>query len=181
MIKNLFTKRDRRQLQEVTKEQAVQAAAWYWRSKQFAIDFTSPYGLRGQRYFSRLGLRQSIDVYCADEGKGVAVDLSFSAELTDEGAVLGAVGAVLILPVTVVVGAVSYVEYDNDAQRLMGEFWTYLQSFPKNPQPPPQESVPPWAQMQQRQASAPSTCPKCGRPLDPEGAFCKYCGAGVKG
>jgi len=181
MIKNLFTKRDRRKFSEVAKEQAVQAAAWYWRSKQFAIDFTSPYSLRGQRYFSKLGLRQSVEVYCMEEGKDVAVDASFSAELTDEGAVLGAVGAVLILPVTVVVGAVSYVEYDNDAQRLMNEFWIYLQNFPRNPQPPPQESVPPWAQAQQGPAAAPLVCPKCGKSLDPDSSFCKHCGAGLKG
>jgi len=181
MIKDLFTKSDRRRFEGITKEEAVQATAWYWRSKQFAIDFTSPYSLRGQRYFSKLGLRQWVDAHCTDEGGGSAISLSFSAELTDEGAVLGAVGAVLILPVTAVVGAVSYVEYENDAQRLMNEFWAYVHDFHKSQQPPPQESFPPWAQAQQGPVPAPLACPKCGKSLDPDSAFCKYCGAGLKG
>lgn len=194
MIKDLFTKRDHRLVPGITKEQAMQAAGWYWRSRQFGVAFTSPYSMSGGQFYSRLGLRQSVFVYTVDEGGGVAVDISFSAELTDEGAVVGIVGAALLLPVAVAVGAVSYLEYDNDATRLLNDFWGYLYSFPKNPQPPAVAPAPSWAQGQTVQpvagvpptvapppAPVPAphsgkTCPSCGTALDHDSRFCKSCG-----
>ena len=184
MIKNLFTKRDHRSIPGMTKEQAMQAAAWFWRSRQFGVNFTSPYSVHGEQFYSKLGLRQSIDVFSVDEGSNVGIDLSFSAELTDAGGVVGLVGAVIWLPITVVGGAVSYMEYENDAQRLMAEFWSYVQSFMSNPQPPAGPApLPAWAQGQPPQpttqpASVPVVriCPKCGASADRDSAFCKYCG-----
>ncbi len=190
MIKNLFTKHDHRIVPGITKEQAMQAASWFWRSRQFGIAFTSPYSLQGSQFYSKLGLRQSVFVYAADEGPNVAVDLTFAAELTDEGAVVGVIGAVLLLPVTVAVGAVSYIEYDNDAVRQMNDFWGYVNSFPGNPQPPPMAPPPTWAaQAPPAQPQAPvayaqapqpmpqpKKCPTCGAMLDPDSKFCKNCG-----
>jgi hypothetical protein len=40
MIKNLFTKHDHRNMPGITKEQVMQAAGWYWRSRQFGITYT---------------------------------------------------------------------------------------------------------------------------------------------
>jgi hypothetical protein len=168
----------------LTKEQTMQAAGWFWRSRQFGVNFTSPYSLHGEQFFSKLGLRQSVDVYAVDEGSSVGVDLSFSAELTDAGGVVGIVGAVIWLPITVAVGAVSYVEYENDAQRLMADFWSYLQAFPSNPQPPAGPApLPSWATAKAPQptsepssASPTRTCPKCGGGVDSDSTFCKYCG-----
>ncbi len=190
MIKDLFTKHDHRIVPGITKEQAVQAASWYWRSRQFGIAFTSPYSLQGSQFFSKLGLRQSITVYVVDEGPNVALDLTFSAELTDEGAVVGVVGAVLLLPVTVAVGAVSYFEYDNDAVRLMNDFWSYVYSFPGNPQPPPMAPPPSWAAQAPQQQQGPIApppapppqprkCPSCGMVVDADSKFCKNCGAKI--
>jgi len=192
MLKNLFTKRDHRLVPGVTKEQAMQAASWYWRSRQFGVSFASPYSMSAGQFYSKLGLRQSIYLYAVDEGPTVAVDISLSAELTDEGAAVGLVGAVLLLPVTVVVGAVSYMEYENDAARLLNDFWGYMNSFPKNPQPPAPAPLPSWAQGQTAQpvagsAAAPvpsvissdpqtRTCPTCGISVDHDSKFCKSCG-----
>ncbi len=184
MIKNLFTKRDHRSVPGITKEQAMQAAGWFWRSRQFGVTFTSPYSLAGSQYYSKLGLRQSIVVWAADEGQATGVDVSLSAELTDEGAVFGAIGAVLVLPVAVAVGAVSYIEYENDAQRLLNDFWTYLYGFPKNPVAPSGPVVPPaWAQGQPAHAVPPQqaevkdrACPNCGVFADRDSRFCKNCG-----
>jgi hypothetical protein len=183
MIKNLFTKHDRRSFAGITKEQAMQAAGWFWRYRQFGITYTSPNSMHGGQFYSRLGLRQSVDVWAVDDGPNIGIDVTFSAELTDEGAVVGVVGALIVLPITVAVGAVSYIEYENDAQRLITEFWNYVSSFPKNPQPPsgsPPE--PAWAQGQTPQAAAQPastarTCPKCNSILDHDSKFCKHCGA----
>ena len=113
----------------------------------------------------------------------MGVDINLSAELTDEGTAIGIVGAVLVLPLTVAVGAVSYIEYENDANRLIAEFWSYLHAFPGNPQPPsgPAQS-PSWAKGQAAQPSGPApsatarTCPSCGVPADADAKFCKGCG-----
>ena len=184
MIKNLFTKRDHRSVSGLTKEQAMQAASWFWRSRQFGVNFSAPYSVHGEQFYSKLGLRQSIDVFAVDEGGSVGVDLQLSAELTDTGGLVGIAGAVIWLPITVAVGAVSYIEYENDAQRLMSEFWSYLYSFPKNPQPPSGPvPLPSWAQGQSVQPFAPGappparTCPSCGTVPDPDAKFCKRCGA----
>jgi hypothetical protein len=178
MIKNLFTKRDHRVFPGLSKEQAMQAAGWFWRSRNFGVNYTSPYSLIGSQFYTRLGLRQSINVWAAEEGKDVGVDVSFSAELTDEGAAVGLVGAVLVLPVTIAVGAVSYIEYENDAQRLMNEFWGYLQGFPRNPAPPSgPAAIPTWAKEKPApSAPQPKMCPLCRSILDSESVFCKYCG-----
>ena len=183
MIRNLFNKHDHRPMSGVTKEQAIQAAAWFWRSRLFGVDFSSPFSLRGIQFHSKLGLRQSVSVYAVDEGGQTGVDLTFSAELTDEGAVAGAVGAVLILPVAAVVGAVSYVEYENDAQRLMNEFWSYLYAFPKDPVPPTGPVPPPTSGEAVSSSNASGSadkargvCPGCGASHDDDSKFCKYCG-----
>jgi len=187
LIKNLFTRHERRGFAGITKEQVMQAAGWYWRYRQFGITYSSPFSLKGGQFYSKLGLRQSVDVSAVDDGPSVGVDVTFSAELTDEGAVVGVVGAILVLPVTVAVGAVSYIEYENDAQRLMNDFWNYLFSFPKNPVPPSgPPGQPTWAQGQAPQPAmqftgppAARTCPSCRSALDIDSRFCKYCGAKV--
>ena len=184
MIKNLFTKHDHRPLAEMTKEEVMQAASYYWRFNNFGISFSSPYSMQGSQFYSKLGLRQAISIHLVDEGTSIGVDLSLSAELTDEGAAVGVIGALLILPVTVAVGAVSYIEYDNDAQRLMSGFWQYLYGFKKNPVPPSgQPYVPSWAQSQPtsqvapQPAGVPRACPKCAAQVDSGDGFCKRCGA----
>lgn len=182
MIRNLFSKHDHRLVPGITKEQAVQAASWYWRSRQFGVTFTSPYSMSGGQFYSKLGLRQFVSVHAVDEGQNVAVDITFSAELTDEGAVVGIVGAVLLLPVAVAVGAVSYLEYENEAAKLLNDYWAYLYAFPKSPQPPAPAAPPSWVHDQAVQPAAGAApdqrkkCPTCGIFTDPDSRFCKNCG-----
>jgi hypothetical protein len=165
MIKNLFTKREHRVFSGLKMEQAAQSAAWYWRSKQFGINFTSAYSLTGTQYYSKLGLRQEVSVLCYEVAQGVGVDVTFSAELTDEGAIVGTVGAILVLPVTVAVGAVSYIEYENDAARMISEFWSYMSSVG----PRPSDKSASTAEQAPR-------CPNCHTSLDFDSKFCKFCG-----
>lgn len=175
MIKNLFTKHEHRVFPGMTKEQAIQGAAWYWRSRQFGINFPSPYAMAGAQYYSKMGLRQQVYITCFEMGQGVGVDVSFSGELTDEGAVVGAVGAILVLPVAVAVGAVSYIEYENDATRLLSDFWSYMSSYTANQRPPADDAKPPsWAEGASQ--ARPRTCPGCNAPAEPDSKFCKYCG-----
>jgi hypothetical protein len=178
MIKNLFTKHEHRVFPGLTKEQAVQGASWFWRSRQFGINFQSPYALAGAQYYSRMGLRQQVHITCFEMGQGAGVDVSFSGELTDEGAMVGAVGAILVLPVAVAVGAVSYIEYENDANRLLSDFWTYMSSYSSERKPPAEGgSAPSWAE-----GGGPPkarACSSCGAPADPDSRFCKHCGTAL--
>ena len=185
MIRNLFTKHEHRVLAGMTMQQAIQGAAWYWRSRQFGINFTSTHALTGAQYYSKLGLRQRVSVVCFEMGQGVGVEVDFSAELTDEGAVVGAVGAILVLPVAVAVGAVSYFEYENDANRMLSDFWTYMSSYSSDLQPPAgPPPAPTWAQSQQppsMPAPAPTSeavpqCPNCRASVEPDSRYCKHCG-----
>lgn len=184
MIRNLFTKNDHRVLPNITKEQAVEGAAWYWRSRQFGVSFSSPYALTGTQFYSKLGLRQQVLVSCFDMSTGVGVDVTFSAELTDEGALVGAVGAVLVLPVAVAVGAVSYIEYENDANRMINDFWTYMSSYSLDRRPP--QGAHPVTELAQGQSGAGTApraeeasrkCSGCGAVADHDSTFCKHCGA----
>ncbi len=184
MIKNLFTKHDHRPITEITKDEVMQASSYFWRFNNFGISFSSPYSMQGSQYYSKLGLRQSISLHLVDEGPQIGVDLSLSAELTDQGAAVGVIGAILVLPLTVAVGAVSYIEYDNDAQRLISGFWQYLYGYKKNPRPPEgQPYVPSWAQgppapqAASSQTGVPRACPKCAAQVDSSDVFCKKCGA----
>lgn len=175
MIKNLFTKHEHRVFSGMTKEQAIQGAAWFWRSRQFGINFPAPFAMAGAQYYSKMGLRQQVYITCFEMGQGVGVDVNFSGELTDEGAVVGAVGAILVLPVAVAVGAVSYIEYENDASRLLSDFWSYMSSYTSGQRPPADEARPPsWAEGTPQ--TGPRTCPGCNAPMEPDSKFCKYCG-----
>lgn len=178
MLKNLFTKHDHRSVSGLTKEAAMIAASTFWRSRQFGINFTSGYSLQGSQFYSNMGLRQSVNVFVVEEGADVAVDLTFSAELSDEGAVAGVVGVVLLPVVAVAVGAISVMQYEDEAQRVMNDFWSYIFAFPKNTT----SSGGPGATSPQAQAQAvpaplgARNCPGCNAPQDPEARFCKYCG-----
>jgi len=178
MIKNLFTKHDHRSVSGLTKEAAIIAASTFWRSRQFGISFTSAYSLQGSQFYSNLGLRQSVNVFVVEEGADVAVDLTFSAELSDEGAVAGVVGVVLLPVVAVAVGAISVMQYEDEAQRAMNDFWTYVYAFPKN-KPPTGAPGTPSQPTQEQAVPAPlgaRNCPGCNAPQDPEARFCKHCG-----
>jgi hypothetical protein len=184
MIKNLFTKRDHRNITGITKEQVMNASGLFWRSRQFGVNFVSPYVMQGEQFYSKLGLKQSVVVTAMDEGAGTGIDLQISAGLTDTGTVVGVIGAIVVLPVAAAVGAVSYIEYENDAQRLMNEFWSYVHSYPKDAKPPPPAALPKWAEGQQpaqtppaASGKPPATCPKCAAPVDADSVFCKHCGA----
>lgn len=174
MIKNLFTKKEHRNMHGVTKEEVMQASARFWRSRNFGVNFTAPYSLHCEQFQSKLGLRQSVDVIAVEEGDGTGVNLLFSAELTDAGAVAGIATAVIVPVVTLAVGAVSYVEYENDAQRLMAEFWSHLVALPRGPRPPEEPTS-----AESSRVATPRACPHCGAPAEGTGSFCRFCGAGL--
>lgn len=159
----MFEKREVRSLPGVRREE-IWVKAWDWWSRQgFRVEQTGPYRARGSSFYGRIGLRREFALAIDEAGPNTNVDLSFNASLTDEGLVGGAVAAVLFFPVAVVGGAISYTEYETDAQNLMAAFWQYLFASAGRG---PSSGVP----------VPPPPCTGCGSALLPDWRVCPYCG-----
>ena len=140
------------------------AKAWDWWGHQgFQLAKTGPYRFHGSSHYARIGLRREFDLIVDDVSGGSNVDLTFGAQITDEGLIAGAVTAVFLLPVAVLGGAVSYTEYETDAQNLIVAFWQFL-------------SVPSGASTDKPTSAMPAKCKGCGAALLPDWKVCPYCG-----
>ena len=124
---------------------------------------TGPYRFHGSSHYSRIGLRREFDLIIDDVSGGSNLDLTFSAQITDEGLIAGAVAAVFLLPVAVLGGAVSYSEYETDAQNLIVAFWQFF-------------SARPGATTDKPTPAMPAPCKGCGAALLPDWKVCPYCG-----
>jgi hypothetical protein len=158
----MFEKREVRSFPNVRREDAW-TRSWDWWSRQgFRLTQTGPYRIHGSSFYSRIGLRREFDLVIKESAGGSRIDLSFSAQVTDEGVIAGAVTAVLLFPVAVLGGAVSYTEYETDARNLMLAFWQHLGSASAGPSG--------------GSVGMPSPCPGCGSALLPDWKACPYCG-----
>lgn len=161
-IQRLFSRRDARAFQNITKEEMITRISEFLRQAQFRIDFVSPFQIHAEQYYQKLGLRRVMDVWIGDAAPGTTVSLDFSATLGDAETAVGLVGAVLYLPLAVAVGAVSYLDYERDANAMIQSLWAYL-----SPSQTPPGTAP----------SAPRRCGNCGLMLEADARFCKSCGA----
>lgn len=159
----MLEKRDVRFLPGARRE-AVWARAWEWWSRQgFQLSQTGPYRCRGTSVYARIGLKRELDLAIDEASGGCSADLTFRARITDEGLIAGAVTAVVLWPVALVGGAVSYSEYESDARNLLLAFWQFVSPAPDAPaatQPP----------------EMPLPCKACGSALLPDWKVCPYCG-----
>ena len=159
----MFEKREVRLFPGLRRDD-VWAKAWDWWGRQgFHLTKTGPYRFHGSSYYSRIGLRREFDLIVDDVPNGCNVDLTFSAQITDEGLIAGAVTAVLVLPVAVLGGAVSYSEYETDARNLILVFWQFLSM---GSGPSAVKSTP----------AMPPPCKGCGSALLPDWKVCPHCG-----
>ena len=158
----MFEKREVRSFPNLRREDAW-TRSWDWWSRQgFRLTQTGPYRFHVSSFYSRIGLRREFDLVIDEVPGGSSLDLSFHAQITDEGVIAGAVTAVFLLPVAVLGGAVSYTEFESDARNLMLAFWQYLAS------PPTTTSG--------AAVGMPSPCSGCGSALLPDWKACPYCG-----
>ena len=158
----MFEKREVRFVPGVRRE-AMWTKGWDWWVRQgFQLTQTGPYRCHGASFYARIGLRREFDLIIDDASDGCTVDLTFHATLTEEGLVVGAVTALLLLPVAVLGGAVSYSEYETDARNLILAFWQTV-----SPSPGASGSQAP---------AMPPPCKGCGSALLPDWKVCPYCG-----
>jgi len=180
----VFEKRDYRVLPGA-KAADVWAKTWdWWQRAGFALYHVGPNHFTGASYYSNLGLRREVEVRLTDANEALYVDLGFRARLTDEGAVGGAVAAVVFFPVAAVGGAISWSQYENDANNLMWNYWHFLWQTTGKPSqilavtplpfgtPYPVMAPPP-------SAPAAKVCSKCGAGLAADWKACPYCSTPV--
>lgn len=163
-LQHLFTKREQRTIAGFSKEDLVQRSTTYWSQKGYRINYYGPYQIHGEHLESKLGLRQVIDINITDFNQNLAIDLSLSATLGDTGAIVGAVGLVLLPLAAVVVGGISYIDYDQSATASIAGYWSFVFNVGGTGQP---------------YQVVPLKCKSCGTPLDQDSKFCKSCGAKV--
>ncbi len=164
-IQHIFTKREQRIVSGETKERLMEKAASFWNTRGYRVNFQGPFLLHGENYESHLGIRKVVDLSITDYGQGSAVDLTVSATVGETEVAVGAVGLLVLPLAAVVVGGVSWLDYDQSANREIMQFWQAMYEVP------PAET-----------AHAPQVlkCDSCGAVLDKDSHFCKECGAKVE-
>ena len=98
----------------------------WWQTQGFALSEMGPGQFVGSSA-SRYGLQREATVTVRDLGEQTLVELRVRAHITDEGVIAGGLALVLLWPVAVVGGAVSYARYEEDAINLMSTFWRALE------------------------------------------------------
>ncbi len=162
----MFQKRDVRFVQGVRLD-ATWSKLWDWWARQgFQLAQSGPYQMHGTSIYSRIGLRREIWLVATDAPGGANLDLSLNAQITDEGLVAGAVSAVLLFPIAVVGGALSYSNYETDAQNLIMAFWQFANSL----------GTPSGGSAMPTAPAPPAPCTGCGAGLLPDWKVCPYCG-----
>ncbi|MGI0147973.1 MAG: hypothetical protein ACREDF_00375 [Thermoplasmata archaeon] len=159
----MFEKREVRFVPGVSRDE-MWAKAWDWWARQgFQLTKTGPYRCHGASIYARIGLRREFDLIIDEATGGCTVDLTSHAVLTEGGLIAGALTAVVLWPVAVLGGAVSYSEYETDARNLLLAFWQYLAATPGAPSTSETPPLPP-------------PCKGCGSALLPDWKVCPYCG-----
>jgi|GEM_PF-1561203 hypothetical protein len=162
-IQHLFTKREQRIVSSQSKETLMQRTAAYWRNNGYRIDFLGPYLMHAQHLESHLGLRQVVDISITDYGENYTVDLTLSANIGDAETAVGVVGVLVVPLAAVAIGAVSYMDYDERANRAIYNYWVHIYN-----QANPQSALPP--------APGKMKCPNCAAEIDSDSKYCRNCG-----
>jgi hypothetical protein len=169
----MFDKREYRMYKGVKRDQIYRQICDFWARQGFYVSQISPFQIQGQSYYQKIGLRREFYLRIDEHEDATYIDLSLSANITDEGLIGGAAAALIFLPVAVVGGALSYNEYETDARNLMGSFWGFVDNISKTngvfTQPPGAPMPPP--------KTAPTMyCPGCGALIPQNWKACPYCG-----
>ncbi len=177
----MLEKRDYRAIPDV-RVADVWPKAWdWWQRAGFALYHAGPAHFTGSSFHSNLGLRREVMVRLQEANEMLYVDLGFRASITTEGAVGGAVAAVVFFPIAAVGGAISWSEYEKDANALMWNFWHFLwQTTGKPSQILAVTSLPFGTRFTATPPPGPiltKACPTCGAGLAAEWKACPYCRA----
>jgi hypothetical protein len=169
----MFEKREYRMYKGVKREAIYQQVCDFWARSGFYVSQISPFHIQGQSYYQKIGLKREFFLRMDEHEDVTYIDLSVQAKITDEGLIGGVAATVLLWPVAVVGGALSYDQYENDAKALMGSFWGYVDSISKTTgvfTQPHGAPIPP------HQAVPTMYCQGCGAIVPQTWKACPYCG-----
>ena len=151
----------------------------WWQSAGFAMYEAGPNHLTGASYYSRIGLRREVEIRLREANESLYVDVAFRARISDEGAIGGVVAAVVFWPVAVAGGAISWSEYENEANALLSRFWHYMSEATGRPSQILFVTAPPFGTPYPVTPPPPApsrnACSKCGAGLEPDWRVCPYC------
>lgn len=176
----MFEKRDYRMYKGVKREKVYPQICDFWSRQGFYVGQVSPFQISGESFHQNIGLRREFYLRLDEHEGDTYIDLQFRAKISDEGVVGGVAAAVIFWPVAVVGGALSYSEYEKDANNLMYSFWGYVDQItdqrgeaptgvaPTTPPAPPPGQRPP--------SQDTEYCTECGALLPKEWKACPYCG-----
>jgi hypothetical protein len=122
----MFEKRDYRVYKGVKRDKIYPQVCDFWSRQGFYVAQISPYQIQGESYHSNIGLRREFYLHMDEQNDSTFINVTFRARVTDTGAVGGVAAAVLFWPAAVVGGALSYTEYEKDANALLYNFWSYM-------------------------------------------------------
>ncbi len=183
-------------------------SSWaFWGQRGYRMLSTGPTSFQGRSFQSRLGLYRVVDVTVVPAGNGAVVQFRYRADVSESGAVGGVVLAVVLLPVAVVGGAISWHTYETDFTNERWAYWNFLSAqmhaslasgsvAPPPPSPgsaavsaPAPAPTPPGAPAPAGAPRPPpstpaapgalGTCPSCQKPLAGEAKFCASCGTKI--
>ena len=170
----MLDRREYRTYNGVKKDDIFQRVCEFWSQNGFYVAQISPWHIQGKSYYSKIGLKREFNIYFTEDEGITSIDLNFNASISDEGLVGGVAAAVIFWPVAVVGGAISYSEYENDANQLLTSFWNHVNTIAqtqgqatepgKKPMPPPPEDI------------ETKFCGGCGALLPENWKACPYCG-----
>jgi len=179
----MFEKREQRVYRGVKRDQLFDPLARWWSGQGFYVYQRGPYHVSGESYHSKIGLKREFEMRLDEHEGSTFVDLSLRARITEEGAVGGAVVTVLFWPAALLGGAISYSEYESDAQHLMYAFWSeadrLVSHIAQGTTPPLAAPTPPEGVGMER-APPSHVCTSCGAALQTEWKVCPYCGTVMK-
>jgi hypothetical protein len=186
----MFEKRDYRMYKGINRKDIYPKVCDFWSQHGFYVAQLSPFQIRGESYHQRIGLRREFFLRLDEHEDKTYIDLQFNAKITDEGMVGGVAAAVIAWPVALVGGAISYSEYENEANALMYNFWRFVDETTKQTGTVPPGWTPPPSPFDflsdHRQTPAPppqydtQPCKKCGALLPNNWMACPYCGTEKK-
>jgi len=162
-LQRLFVRHDSRLFSTLSPEDAVSITGSFLSQAQFHVQYVAPYQIHAEQFFQKLGLRRAMDVWVTRQDGSAVVTAEISATLGDAEAAVGLIGAIAYLPLAAAVGAVSYIDYERDANALLMSMWSYLGSYVPTSGGEP--------------SAGERRCGNCGLALDPDARFCKRCGA----
>lgn len=170
---------------DVSRDEIYPKLGDFWTRHGFYVSQIQPYYLYGQSYQERIGLRREFYLFLEERDGDTYVNLHLFARITETGMVGGLAAAVIAWPVAIVGGAISYHEYEKDANSLMYYFWSFMEELtnkkseiPTKPPEPPKtkqftEERPSTEKLEKLKTN---TCKKCGALLPKDWKACPYCG-----